>query len=994
MARTINFFDGAESGTTPNIGNIVASSLVAYANDAAFEAAEQGSPTAGNIYLNTTSGLVRYYTGSAWVDVVDELSAQTIQNKTIDGTSAAGNNTVIIDAANAQYDNTTSGLSATDAQEAIDEVEARVEANEAAIAANAFDIDDLETLSGSPGAVDHGTFTGSTIPDNSTTKSALQALETEVELKLNASEKGAAGGVAELDGSGKVPASQLPSYVDDVEEYADFASLPVTGETGKIYVTVDTNKTYRWTGSVYIEVSASEVVSVNGQSGTVILDTDDVAEGSLNEYYTDAKADARADVRIAAASIDDLSDVDTTTLPPQEGQALVWESIGGKWVPGDAGSGSGAGSKTYFKDGDFENSIDIAVAYNDGGAYVDGEGGTSNVISIAETSTALAGEQSLEINKSIGDASGEGVTLLSEVIDEIDRGKDLYFSFAIDAEDANYVSGDLKIYAYDVTNSSLLSVVPITNLGDDIDILKIKSTVQGKILTEPTTAQIRLSLHLESDSAPANAWSIRLDEARIGPGARDNLFISGPIGEIIALGSSVTPENFLYCDGSAVSRSIYADLFAVIGTSYGPGDGLTTFNLPEGRGYFLRGQNDGSGNDPDAASRIGGDTVGSTQGDATALPNTAFTTNTAGNHAHTLFIAPAGGASNDAPNVGNDTGLTGESEGDSNFVSGFTNTTGNHTHSVSAGGDLETRPINVAVRYYIRYQGSANFVSNFEAELKTFKARIYHQATQTISTGANETVSLGQVDYDPFNSKSGNTIVIPRSGYYRISGQVTVPTNVNTNGRNTVSFYNGATLLGTFTAATNNIGNNSVYGSITVYLPQGAAIDMRYGNESGVSQELVDGASRTFLEVIAEPDFSTFGVYGEKNLIQTKILSANVTTDTTISDLTFNNLTVGIWYTVNLHSNLVVDDAGGDDAVELNIVHNGITIGRAALTADLNGTTSITSTTNISFKATATSLTFVTTSASAAARVVGNGNLFGTYVQLEERNDLRETDKF
>ena len=70
-------------------------------------------------------------------------------------------------------------------------------------------------------------------------------------------QKGAASGVAELDGTGKVPASQLPSYVDDVLEYANFASLPITGETGKIYVTLDDNKTYRWGGSVYVEISVS-----------------------------------------------------------------------------------------------------------------------------------------------------------------------------------------------------------------------------------------------------------------------------------------------------------------------------------------------------------------------------------------------------------------------------------------------------------------------------------------------------------------------------------------------------------------------------------------------------------------------------------------------------------------------------------------------------------------------------------------------------------------
>lgn len=70
-------------------------------------------------------------------------------------------------------------------------------------------------------------------------------------------EKGSNDGVAELDGSGKVPSTQLPSYVDDVLEYADLASFPVTGETGKIYVAIDTNLTYRWTGSVYVEISQS-----------------------------------------------------------------------------------------------------------------------------------------------------------------------------------------------------------------------------------------------------------------------------------------------------------------------------------------------------------------------------------------------------------------------------------------------------------------------------------------------------------------------------------------------------------------------------------------------------------------------------------------------------------------------------------------------------------------------------------------------------------------
>ena len=71
------------------------------------------------------------------------------------------------------------------------------------------------------------------------------------------SQKGAASGVAELDANGKVPAAQLPSYVDDVIEGNGTSSFPTTGEEGKIYVDTSTNKTYRWSGTTYVEISAS-----------------------------------------------------------------------------------------------------------------------------------------------------------------------------------------------------------------------------------------------------------------------------------------------------------------------------------------------------------------------------------------------------------------------------------------------------------------------------------------------------------------------------------------------------------------------------------------------------------------------------------------------------------------------------------------------------------------------------------------------------------------
>jgi hypothetical protein len=92
------------------------------------------------------------------------------------------------------------------------------------------------------------------------------------------SEKGSANGYASLVG-GKVPVNQLPSYVDDVLEFASLSGFPNAGETGKIYIALDTNKQYRWTGSNYLQIT-------NG----LIASTNDLPEGSNNLYFTGARS--------------------------------------------------------------------------------------------------------------------------------------------------------------------------------------------------------------------------------------------------------------------------------------------------------------------------------------------------------------------------------------------------------------------------------------------------------------------------------------------------------------------------------------------------------------------------------------------------------------------------------------------------------------------------------------------------------------------------------
>lgn len=77
-------------------------------------------------------------------------------------------------------------------------------------------------------------------------QSTVTNLVTDLAARQLLSGKGAANGYAGLDGSGKVPSAQLPSFVDDVLEYANFAAFPPTGETGKIYIAIDTGNQFRW----------------------------------------------------------------------------------------------------------------------------------------------------------------------------------------------------------------------------------------------------------------------------------------------------------------------------------------------------------------------------------------------------------------------------------------------------------------------------------------------------------------------------------------------------------------------------------------------------------------------------------------------------------------------------------------------------------------------------------------------------------------------------
>ncbi|MCQ4043262.1 tail fiber protein [Streptantibioticus rubrisoli] len=170
----------------------------------------------------------------------------------------------------------------------------------------------------------------------------------------------------------------------------------------------------------------------------------------------------------------------------------------------------------------------------------------------------------------------------------------------------------------------------------------------------------------------------------------------------IVSGNSQAPAGWLLCDGTAVSRTTYADLFQVIGTQHGGGNGTSTFNIPDYRGQFQRGVDDGTGRDPDAGSRTAanqggatGDQVGSVQGISTARPTgPAFgTDDNDGAHTHPVQHLPT---DHSHPYV------SGHHYAEWNDGSADTDAAGDHTHTIG-GADADTCPVNIYLNYLIFY---------------------------------------------------------------------------------------------------------------------------------------------------------------------------------------------------------------------------------------------------------------------------------------------------
>lgn len=523
--RIVDFADGAQSETTPVIGNIKASALIEYPDDATYEATEQGAPQEGNLYFNTTIKQIRYYNGTSWITLIDQDTTQDVNNKTlVNNTIDADNNTIT------NIDN--------------DEIKAGA------------GIDVTKLHDGSVDNTEFGYLDGVT-----------SSIQTQLDAKQNLSEKGAANGYAPLDANQMVPLANLPTEsLDNVDEFADFASLPASGVADRLYVTVDTGAIYRWSGSMYVEVGSTVKQLSDLSDADVSGGVDN--QGLVLQSGTWQPANVVNSVNSLTGAvnlgIDNLSDVDTSTMPPNTNEVLSWD--GSNWVP--AAQANSQTVVTRSTSGTILDSEDFVLC--------DVSGGTITV-----TLPTAAGNEGKEITLKKTSDDFNPVTISTTASQTIDGNissslNTLNEVLVLVSDDSNWVIKDRKIPS--VWTAYTPTVTGITAGGGT-------ATITGFWRRSGDSVEIQVAALMTNSSTSSTACSFAVPAGLTVDATR------------IAVGFSLTGLN------SATSFNIAsAPGFDTAASYWVPGSSRIQF-LEQGSGSVLLG-NDFTTNDEIAAYAI------------------------------------------------------------------------------------------------------------------------------------------------------------------------------------------------------------------------------------------------------------------------------------------------------------------------------------------------------------------------------------------------------
>jgi len=284
--------------------------------------------------------------------------------------------------------------------------------------------------------------------------------------------------------------------------------------------------------------------------------------------------------------------------------------------------------RTVYSDSALTVPLGTVVYCDSGGAPVSSSGGTNKVVIYTGTTaykvvaeTALGSQVwSLDDLKGAVDTSAISTTFSRVEVPAIVKTA----SYTIQIADLG------KSVDCDTTSGAVTAVLPSAVTAEDGATITIKKTTGSNTVTiSPVSGQtidgagskvltaVGDSITLRSNGANWREWAFArpsLSSGAITSDVLDPRIVGGlaQVGDVKFVPYETVPSGWLECNGAAVSRTTYADLYAKIGTSHGQGDGTTTFNIPDYRGRFLRGWDHGAGRDPDSVYRTAMNTGGAT----------------------------------------------------------------------------------------------------------------------------------------------------------------------------------------------------------------------------------------------------------------------------------------------------------------------------------------------------------------------------------------------
>ena len=308
--------------------------------------------------------------------------------------------------------------------------------------------------------------------------------------------------------SGTIDAARLPSYVDDVIEGTNLAAFPATGETGKIYVALDTNKTYRWSGSAYVYITSGAVDSVAGKTGVVTLVKGDVGLGSV-----DNTSDASKPISTLTQSALDLKAPITSPTFTGTVSGITKAMVGLGSVDNTADSAKSVLSATKLTTArtingvSFDGTANITVADSTKQPLdadltaIAGLTGTSGLLKktaadtwTLDTNAYITGNQSISVS---GDASGSGTTSISLTLANSGVTAGTYTKTTVDAKGrvtsgTTLSSADLPTYTGTITSSQVTTGLGFTpyNSTNPSGYITSSGSISGNATTATTATNI------------------------------------------------------------------------------------------------------------------------------------------------------------------------------------------------------------------------------------------------------------------------------------------------------------------------------------------------------------------------------------------------------------------------------------------------------------------------------------------------------------------------